>query len=146
MSDDERRERNTVKDLKRQKDRGDIFEDDLEEIPYYMRDRVAYLINQKVEKRVQAHMAQFREEVMRELEDQRLQNQSHIAHYMQPQHYAKGHPWYGRPYGGPYGYNNGYYGGYGHPGYGYGYPGYPRTAQSKSPVRSKRFDTVGGPL
>ena len=59
---------------------------------------------------------------------------------MQPQHYAKEHPWYGRPYG-PYGYNNGYYGGYGHPGYGYGYPGY-RATTSKSPVRSRRLDNV----
>ena len=63
---------NEIKTLKNQKDKGGPFEEDLEEIPYYMRDRVAYLINQKVEKRVQAHMAQFREEVMRELEDQRL--------------------------------------------------------------------------
>ena len=39
-----------------------------------MRERVAYLIEQKVEKKVQAHMSQFRDEVMRELEDQRLQN------------------------------------------------------------------------
>lgn len=60
---------NDIRYLKNQKERGEIFEEDLEEIPYYMRDRVAYLINQKVEKRVQAHMTQFREEVMRELED-----------------------------------------------------------------------------
>ena len=60
---------NEIKTLQHQKDHGALFQEDLEEIPYYMRDRVAYLINQKVEKRVQAHMAQFREEVMRELED-----------------------------------------------------------------------------
>ena len=81
-----------------------------------MRERVAYLIEQKVEKRVQAHMNQFREEVMRELEDQRLQNQSHIAHYMQPQHYNKGYSGYA--YGGnkyPYG-GHGGYPGYGGPG------------------------------
>ena len=123
-----------IKTLKYQKDKGGPFEDDLEEIPYYMRDRVAYLINQKVEKRVQAHMSQFREEVMRELEDQRLQNQSHIAHYMQPNNYAKGHPgpYYNRGYGHgpayaaghhPNGfYGAGYHGGY--PGYG-GYGVYP---------------------
>jgi len=34
-----------------------------------MRDRVKYLIEQKVEKRVQEHMTLFREEVGRELED-----------------------------------------------------------------------------
>jgi len=33
-----------VKALQNQKDKGGPFEDDLEEIPYYMRDRVAYLI------------------------------------------------------------------------------------------------------
>ena len=129
---------NEIRTLKTQKDKGAHFEQDLEEIPYYMRDRVAYLINQKVEKRVQAHMSQFREEVMRELEDQRLQNQSHIAHYMQPQHYAKGHvpPYYGARGGYPYGaHPNGYYGhgypgyGYGHPGYGYGHPGYVAAAR-----------------
>ena len=125
---------NEIKALKQQKEKGGPFEDDLEEIPYYMRDRVAFLINQKVESRVQAHMTQFREEVMRELEDQRLQNQSHIAHYMQPHHYNKGfHPgayWggkgaYGYPGYGPNANHHGYGGYYGHPGYpGHYGPGY----------------------
>lgn len=49
-----------------------------------MRERVAFLIEQKVEKRVQEHMAVFREEVARELEDQRQANEHHIAYYMDP--------------------------------------------------------------
>ena len=60
-----------VKALRNQRDKGGLFEEDLEEIPFYMRERVAYLIQQKVENAVQAHMTQFREEVMGELEDQR---------------------------------------------------------------------------
>lgn len=47
------------------------YDAELEQIPVYMRERVAILIEQKVEKRVQEHMAVFREEVARELEDQR---------------------------------------------------------------------------
>ena len=41
-----------INDLKNTKDKGGPFDDDLEEIPYYMRERVAYLIEQKVEKKV----------------------------------------------------------------------------------------------
>ena len=33
------------------------FDDDLEEIPYYLRERVAMLVDQKVEKRVDEYMA-----------------------------------------------------------------------------------------
>lgn len=60
------------------------YDAELEQIPVYMRERVAFLIEQKVEKRVQEHMAVFREEVARELEDQRQQNEQHIAYYMDP--------------------------------------------------------------
>lgn len=45
------------------------YDAELEQIPVYMRERVAILIEQKVEKRVQEHMSVFREEVARELED-----------------------------------------------------------------------------
>ena len=54
---------------------------ELENVPYYMRERVAYLIDQKVEKRVKEHMTAFRQEVMAELDEQRVQNEAHIAHY-----------------------------------------------------------------
>jgi DUF438 domain-containing protein len=60
------------------------YDAELEKIPHYMRERVAFLIEQKVEKRVHEHMAVFREEVARELEDQRQQNEHHIAYYMDP--------------------------------------------------------------
>ena len=74
-----------------------------------MRERVAAIIEQKVEQQVRATMDQFKEEVMRELEDQRIQNQMHISHYLDhPYHYGK------------------YY----HP-YAYG----PRYSMSKSPAR-----------
>lgn len=45
------------------------YDRELEQIPVYMRERVALLIEQKVEKRVAEHMSVFREEVARELED-----------------------------------------------------------------------------
>ena len=48
------------------------YEKELEHVPYYMRERVAFLIDQKVESRVKEHMSAFREEVMRELEEQRV--------------------------------------------------------------------------
>ena len=90
------------------------YDAELEKIPHYMRERVAFLIEQKVEKRVQEHMAVFREEVARELEDQRQQNEHHIAYYMDPnvrvvnplnkyRANAWQHPGY---YGNPYPYRN----------------------------------------
>lgn len=48
------------------------FDHELEEIPYFMREKVAKLIEEKVEKKVSAHMTAFKEEVMREIEDQRI--------------------------------------------------------------------------
>jgi hypothetical protein len=57
------------------------YSKELEHVPYYMRERVAYLIDQKVEKRVSEHMNTFKDEVMKELEEQRVQNEAHIAHY-----------------------------------------------------------------
>jgi hypothetical protein len=92
-----------------------------------MRERVSALIDQKVENRVQRQMAEFRQEVMKELDDQRIQNQMHISHYLQhPNHsYAKYPGMYHGAYGGMY---------RGHPGY-YG----PRTAYSKSPTRRSRL-------
>ena len=118
-------EKYDVEGLKHNRDTDGQFEDDLQEVPYYMRERVSALIDQKVEARVQKQMAEFRSEVMKELDDQRIQNQMHISHYLQhPNHaYAK--------YPG-YGYGHGYYRG--------GYPYYgPRTAHSKSPTRRSRL-------
>jgi hypothetical protein len=46
------------------------YEDELDEVPHYLRERVAFLIDQKVEKRVQEHMALLREEVHRDLNEQ----------------------------------------------------------------------------
>ena len=83
-----------------------------------MRERVAVLIEQKVEKRVQEHMQVFREEVARELEDQRQQNEQHIAYYMDPNvRVVSPLNKYRAPMNYPY-----YAGPYGHPGY------YPTTA------------------
>lgn len=118
-----------VDDLRQNRDTDGQFEDDLQEVPYYMREKVSALIDQKVESRVQRQMQEFKSEVMKELDDQRIQNQMHISHYLQhPNHsYAK-YPGHG-------------YGGVGYPGaYGRGYPGFnglygPRYANSKSPVR-----------
>jgi len=36
------------------------YDDELEKIPHYMRERVAYLIDQKVERRVREFMEEFR--------------------------------------------------------------------------------------
>lgn len=46
-----------------------------------MRERVAYLIDQKVEKRVREFMDEFRREIYQELADQRKQNEEHIQYY-----------------------------------------------------------------
>ena len=46
-----------------------LLDEEMEKIPYYMRERVAFLINQKVEQRVAEHMKAFKEEIANELED-----------------------------------------------------------------------------
>ena len=71
-------------------------------------------------------MNAFKDEVMRELEDQRLQNQMHIAHYLEhPYHNTSPYPNASK---------------YPHYPYPYGHPGYvqSRTSQSKSPVRESQ--------
>ena len=109
------------------------YDAELEKSPHYMRERVAFLIEQKVEKRVQEHMSVFREEVARELEDQRQQNEHHIAYYMDPHVRAVAPPNKYRQYGGWPGYAGAGY----HP-YHYG-PNYRhnKLASSFSPVRYK---------
>ena len=37
-----------------------LYDEEMEKIPYYMRERVAFLINQKVEQRVSEHMKAFK--------------------------------------------------------------------------------------
>ena len=64
-----------IEGLKMQKEATDPFKDELEEIPFYMRERVAQLIEEKVNQQVKDHMTKFRDEVNREMEDQRIQNQ-----------------------------------------------------------------------
>ena len=63
-----------VDDLRQNRDTDGQFEDDLQEVPYYMREKVSALIDQKVESRVQRQMQEFKSEVMKELDDQRIQN------------------------------------------------------------------------
>ena len=46
-----------------------LLDEEMEKIPYYMRERVAFLINQKVEQSVAEHMKAFKEEIANELED-----------------------------------------------------------------------------
>lgn len=45
------------------------YDPELEKIPHYLRERVAYLIDSTVEKRVRAYMDEFRNECYQELED-----------------------------------------------------------------------------
>lgn len=59
------------------------YDDELEKIPHYMRERVAYLIDQKVERRVREFMDEFRQEIYQELAEQRRQNEEHITYYAQ---------------------------------------------------------------
>lgn len=59
------------------------YEDDLDKIPAYMRERVAYLIDQKVERRVREFMDEFRQEIYSELAEQKRQNEEHITYYAQ---------------------------------------------------------------
>lgn len=48
-----------------------------------MRERVGYLIDQKVERRVREFMDEFRQEIYSELAEQRKQNEEHIQYYAQ---------------------------------------------------------------
>ena len=48
-----------------------------------MRERVAYLIDQKVERRVREFMDEFRQEIYAELAEQKRQNEEHITYYAQ---------------------------------------------------------------
>ena len=57
--------------------------DDLDQIPPYMRERGAALIDEKVERRVREFMEQFRQEIYAELAEQRRQNEEHITYYAQ---------------------------------------------------------------
>ena len=50
-------------------------------IPIPMRERVAYLIDAKVERQVQYEMNEFRTEVKQELYEQRVESQNLIKHY-----------------------------------------------------------------
>ena len=59
------------------------YDEELEKIPHYMRERVAYLIDQKVERRVREFMEEFRQEIYQELAEQRRQNEEHITYYAQ---------------------------------------------------------------
>ena len=101
-------------------------EDDpeLQQIPFYLREKVAAIIEQKVEAKVQAEMKVFKDEVLRELEDQRMQNQMHISHYLEHPYHKGYHPAKFHPH---------YYN-YGYP---YGYPGAIKPSNSKSPVRGE---------
>jgi len=76
-----------------------LYEEDLEEIPYYLRERVAHLVDQKVEKRVAEYMNTFRDEITRELDDQRIQNQMHISHYIYGPHRGQTAAHYPQTYG-----------------------------------------------
>ena len=56
----------TTQPIKYQKvdpQRSKNYDDELEKIPHYMRERVAYLIDQKVERRVREFMEEFRQEI-----------------------------------------------------------------------------------
>lgn len=109
-------------------------EAEMQQIPYYLREKVAGIIDQKVESKVQQEMSGFKEEVMRELEDQRMQNQMHIAHYLE-------HPMHKGVNTAKYNNYNGYAPGYAH-GNQHMYGGHPlayqqkREGGSKSPVRN----------
>ena len=48
-----------------------------------MRERVSYLIDQKVERRVREFMDEFRQEIYAELAEQKRQNEEHITYYAQ---------------------------------------------------------------
>lgn len=50
-----------------------------------MREKVAYLIDSTVDKRVRTYMDEFRQECFEELEDQRRVNQEHIEYYTKDQ-------------------------------------------------------------
>ena len=115
--------------------RKEQFEDDLDEIPFYLRASIQKIIDRKVAGRIDGEMQQLKDEIRAQLADQKVQNQMQIqnstAGKIPPIQYKNiapyagyygAYPGYGGYYGG-YGGYGGYagYGGYG--GYG-GYPGY----------------------
>ena len=57
------------------------YDPELDKVPHYMREKVAYLIDSIVEKRVRAYMDDFRNECFQEIADQRQVNQEHIQYY-----------------------------------------------------------------
>ena len=59
------------------------YDPELEKVPHYMRERVAFLIDQCVNRRTKEFMDEFRRECYQEIEDQKRTNQEHIDYYTQ---------------------------------------------------------------
>ena len=126
--------KNGAKGTGKKQNRAEVEQDDLDEIPFYLRESIQKIIDRRVLQRVNEEMIAFKEEIRSELADQKVQNQIQIGHHTYTgrpysgftkdgkyniPHYAAGHPYphaygYGHPYSG--------FGGYGHPGY-LGHPG-----------------------
>ena len=119
--------KNGQKVIGKRQQKAEIEQDDLDEIPFYLRESIQKIIDRRVLQRVNEEMIAFKEEIRAELADQKVQNQIQIGH-----HTYTGRPYsgftkdgkYNIPYAGhhlPYGYGHPY-GGYG---YGHPYPYYP---------------------
>lgn len=57
------------------------YDPELEKLPHYMRERVAYLIDKTVDRRVKEFMDEFRDECFKELDYQKKINAEHIQYY-----------------------------------------------------------------
>jgi hypothetical protein len=72
---------NYVKNKKVEGMRLKEYDPELEKVPHYMRERVAFLIDQCVNRRTKEYMDEFRRECYQELEDQKKTNSEHIEYY-----------------------------------------------------------------
>ena len=72
---------NYVKNKKVEGMRVKEYDPELEKVPHYMRERVAFLIDQCVNRRTKEYMDEFRRECYQELEDQKKTNHEHIDYY-----------------------------------------------------------------
>ena len=67
--------KNNAKGTGKKQNRADVEQDDLDEIPFYLRESIQKIIDRRVLQRVNEEMIAFKEEIRSELADQKVQNQ-----------------------------------------------------------------------
>lgn len=56
-------------------------DDELDEIPPYLRERIQAIIDRKVAEKIDEEMAEFKEEIREQLEEMQQQNQTQMGQY-----------------------------------------------------------------